>query len=91
MRTIGFHYGNDRWWERSFMFLGANTNKLGVTLDLSQPEGMALLKQLIGKADAVVENFSPRVLEQFGITWGPFSWRVAQQRCPPVGSGTDRL
>lgn len=69
IRTIGFHYGADRWWERSFMFLGANTNKLGVTLDLNRPEGMALLHQLIGRADAVVENFSPRVLEQFGLTW----------------------
>lgn len=69
MRTIGFHYGADRWWERSFMFLGANTNKLGVTLDVTSPEGMALLKRLIGTADALVENFSPRVCEQFGLNW----------------------
>jgi crotonobetainyl-CoA:carnitine CoA-transferase CaiB-like acyl-CoA transferase len=69
MRTIGFHFGAERWWERSYMFLGANTNKLGLTLDLNHPEGLALLERLVKRSDAVVENFSPRVLEQFGITW----------------------
>jgi crotonobetainyl-CoA:carnitine CoA-transferase CaiB-like acyl-CoA transferase len=47
----------------------ANSNKLGVTLDLARPKGLALLEQLIARCDVVVENFTPRVLEQFGLGW----------------------
>jgi len=88
MRTIGFHFGADRWWERSYMFLGANTNKLGLTLDLNHPEGRALLERLVERSDAVVENFSPRVLEQFGITWERIRGinpRVVFMRMPAFG------
>jgi crotonobetainyl-CoA:carnitine CoA-transferase CaiB-like acyl-CoA transferase len=44
-----------------------NTNKRSVTLDLASQDGIGLLKQLVGQADAVVENFSPRVMDQFGL------------------------
>ena len=57
------------WWECSFIFLSANSNKRGMTLDLSQPKGMAVLDKLIAGADALVENFSPRVMDAFGISW----------------------
>jgi len=57
------------WWEASPHFLHANSNKLGITLDLSQPKGLALLERLIARCDAVVENFTPRVLEGFGLGW----------------------
>ena len=42
-------------------------NKKSVTLDLRQPEGKALLLQLIEQADAVVENFRPGTLEKWGL------------------------
>ena len=61
------HY--ERWWEASPHFLHANTNKQDVTLDLSKPEGLALLEKLVAASDAVVENFTPRVLENFGLSW----------------------
>ncbi len=61
------HY--DQWWDASAHFLHANSNKLGVTLDLSSERGLALLEQLIEKCDAIVENFTPRVLDNFGLTW----------------------
>lgn len=71
MRMIGgmhaAHY--DRWWEASPHFLHANANKLGVTLDLEQPDGIALLERLVEWCDAVVENFTPRVFDNFGLTW----------------------
>ena len=57
------------WWEASPHFLHANSNKLGITLDLSKPRGLALLERLVVRCDAVVENFTPRVLEQFGLDW----------------------
>ena len=67
------------WWERSAMFLATNTNKKGLTLDLSSVRGRELFYQLVEKADIVVENFSPRVFENFGITWEVLS------DCQPAG------
>jgi crotonobetainyl-CoA:carnitine CoA-transferase CaiB-like acyl-CoA transferase len=57
------------WWESSSGFHNTNANKRGITLDLNQQKGRDLLFQLIKHCDAVVENFSPRVLDHFGITW----------------------
>jgi crotonobetainyl-CoA:carnitine CoA-transferase CaiB-like acyl-CoA transferase len=59
----------DRWWEWSAMFHGINAGKRGITLDLSRPRGLALVKALIAKADALVENFSPRVLDNLGLRY----------------------
>ena len=61
------HY--PEWWEAGAHFLHVNTNKLDVTLDLTKPEGLALVEKLVAECDAVVENFTPRVLENFGLTW----------------------
>jgi crotonobetainyl-CoA:carnitine CoA-transferase CaiB-like acyl-CoA transferase len=57
------------WWEASPHFMHANSNKLGITLDLSKPQGLVLVEKLIARCDAVVENFTPRVLDQFGLGW----------------------
>jgi crotonobetainyl-CoA:carnitine CoA-transferase CaiB-like acyl-CoA transferase len=57
----------DDWWEYGWVFHAMNTNKRSVTLDLQSDDGLRLVKQLISEADAVVENFSPRVMEQFGL------------------------
>jgi crotonobetainyl-CoA:carnitine CoA-transferase CaiB-like acyl-CoA transferase len=59
----------DQWWEWGPVFHGANAGKRSVTLDLTSADGLALAKRLIAGADAVVENFTPRVLENFGLTW----------------------
>ena len=57
-----------RWWEASPHFLYANSNKLGITLDLTTTEGMEILERLVGWCDAVVENFTPRVFDNFGLS-----------------------
>ena len=57
----------EQWWEYGWLFQGVNTNKRSVTLDLQSPEGVRLFLALIEGADAVIENFSPRVLDQFGL------------------------
>jgi crotonobetainyl-CoA:carnitine CoA-transferase CaiB-like acyl-CoA transferase len=59
----------DRWWEWGPVFNGANAGKRGITLDMTRPEGLALAKRLVAGADAVVENFSPRVMDGFGLDW----------------------
>ncbi len=70
MRATGATTGMDGpWWERSTHYLCSNTNKRSLTLDLGSDDGLALLRRLIAESDAVLENFSPRVLGNFGLDW----------------------
>jgi crotonobetainyl-CoA:carnitine CoA-transferase CaiB-like acyl-CoA transferase len=59
----------DQWWEWGPIFHGANVGKRGVTLDLTRPEGVEILERLAETADVLVENYTPRVMEQFGLGW----------------------
>lgn len=71
MRMLGgmFAHANPRWYEMSGIYLAANNNKLGLTLDLNQEEGLELARSLIAECDIFVENFSPRVVEKFNLDW----------------------
>jgi crotonobetainyl-CoA:carnitine CoA-transferase CaiB-like acyl-CoA transferase len=60
---------NDTMWEYNPINHGCNSSKRGVTLRLDSDEGLALVKRLVEKADIVAENFSARVLENFGLGW----------------------
>ena len=60
---------NEEIWEWSPVFHGANPGKRGITLKLDSEEGMALLRRMIEGADVLIENFSARVLENFGLGW----------------------
>jgi formyl-CoA transferase len=63
--TLGGQDGSD--------YQYTHRNKRSVTLDLKQPEGIALLKQLISTADVVVENFRPDVKFRLGIDYATLS------------------
>jgi crotonobetainyl-CoA:carnitine CoA-transferase CaiB-like acyl-CoA transferase len=56
------------WWETGPTFHAANTGKRSITLDLSRPEGIELFLGLAAQSDLVLENYSPRVLENFGLS-----------------------
>ncbi|MDH3704599.1 MAG: CoA transferase, partial [Acidimicrobiia bacterium] len=56
-------------WEWSPVYHGANAGKRVINLDLSREQGRAVLERLIAGADVVIENFSPRVTEGWGLTW----------------------
>lgn len=47
-----------------------NRSKRDVTLDLTNPEGATILKKLVAKADAVIENYSSEVLVKLGLDYG---------------------
>jgi formyl-CoA transferase len=51
----------------SAYYLSINRNKLGMTLDLKQPEGRAVALGLAEQADVLVENFRVGVLEEMGL------------------------
>ena len=57
----------DQWWERSPIFSGLNTNKKSVTLDIRRERGVELLRSLVKTCDVIVENYTPRVLDQIGL------------------------
>lgn len=46
-----------------------NNDVLSVTLDLKNPHGVELAKALVGRADVVIENFAPGVLERLGLDY----------------------
>ena len=56
-------------YEKSALFHASNLGKRGITLDLGHPDGLALAKRLIERADVVTENFTPQVMEHFGLDW----------------------
>lgn len=55
--------------EHSGMFATFNRNKRGVTLNVQHPDGMALLHDLLRVSDVVIENFSARVFESWGLSY----------------------
>ncbi len=63
----GVRFSEPNWWEQSGIFSGLNTNKQSVTLDLTTARGRELLRDLLATCDVVVENYTPRVLEQIGL------------------------
>ncbi|MFC1926295.1 CaiB/BaiF CoA transferase family protein [Chloroflexota bacterium] len=50
-------------------FENYNRNKLSVTLDLGNEEARQIAKRLVGVADVVVENFPPRVMKKWGLSY----------------------
>jgi crotonobetainyl-CoA:carnitine CoA-transferase CaiB-like acyl-CoA transferase len=63
----GIPVTEEQWWEKSPIFSGLNTNKKGLTLDLQSAAGRDVLNRLIATCDVIVENFTPRVLDQIGL------------------------
>lgn len=53
--------------QESLYFANINRNKKGVTLNLKAPEGKAIFKELVKKADIVVENYRPGVMDKLGL------------------------
>jgi crotonobetainyl-CoA:carnitine CoA-transferase CaiB-like acyl-CoA transferase len=93
-RPDGMRFGSARppgtksWWEWGPTFHAANAGKRSVTLDLTRAAGLDLLRRLVEISDVLVENFSPRVVEQFGCTWDVLhAWnpRLVMVRMPAFG------
>ena len=60
---------SDQWWEWGPVFLCSNNNKRGISVELSTEAGRAIALELIAASDLVIENFSPRVMGNFGLDW----------------------
>ncbi len=60
---------DDFWWEWSPQFNWVNRNKHGITLNLTDPRGSDVIRHMIREADILVENYTPRVMGNFGLSY----------------------
>ncbi len=54
-------------WNTSHYFNSVNRNKRGLALDLTKARGKEMLLRLVEDADLLLENFTPRVMDNFGL------------------------
>ena len=59
--------------QHNYSWLLEARNKRSLALDLSKPEGQAVLHRLVAEADVFITNFPPAVRERLGLTFA--SWR----------------
>ena len=75
------HYEHAEIGGESAAFLSLNRNKRGIALDFTNPVALEVARELIAKADVVVENFSASVMQKFGLDYpsvGPeHAWLAA--------------
>ena len=53
----------------SAYFLSVNRNKMSITLNLKEPEGIRVLMDLAAKCDIFIQNFKPGVMERLGADY----------------------
>ena len=51
----------------SHYFLGINRNKKSLVVDLQHPAGAEILRRLVARADILVENYRPGVMDRLGL------------------------
>ncbi len=66
-RVVGKPDNEDGWWNRSPQFRFTNRNKRGLALNLKDPEGQRVIRELARHCDVVVENFRRGVLDRAGL------------------------
>jgi crotonobetainyl-CoA:carnitine CoA-transferase CaiB-like acyl-CoA transferase len=74
-RTLGPPWYSE---SESAVHVAFNRNKRSICLDIKNPEGLKVVRQLIEEADVVVESFRPGVLERLGLGYDAVSARNAR-------------
>jgi crotonobetainyl-CoA:carnitine CoA-transferase CaiB-like acyl-CoA transferase len=77
-----------RWYEWGPVFHALNTGKRSVGIDPGSEGGRQVLRRMVGWADVVIENFTPRVMTQIGLDWDDvhrLDPRVIVVRMPAFG------
>jgi crotonobetainyl-CoA:carnitine CoA-transferase CaiB-like acyl-CoA transferase len=63
------HYEHADLAGESAAFVSLNRNKRSIALDLTRPEACAVARELMARADVVVENFSAGVMKKYGLDY----------------------
>jgi benzylsuccinate CoA-transferase BbsF subunit len=61
------HYGQHKDIDAAPRFIECNLGVRSLSVNLKHPTGQRLIKELAGKADAILQNFRPRVLDKLGL------------------------
>jgi benzylsuccinate CoA-transferase BbsF subunit len=69
LRLIHFTKDNPFGLDGAPMFVLMNPNKRSVSINMSKPEGVALVRRLVDWADVVSENFSPKAMSKWGLDY----------------------
>lgn len=69
LRLLHFRPGDPHGLNGGAMFVLMNPNKLSVAVNLTKPEGVAVVERLVRWADVVSENFSPHAMAKWGLTY----------------------
>ncbi|MFN4015102.1 MAG: CaiB/BaiF CoA transferase family protein [Reyranella sp.] len=72
-RVVGKIDDGEGWWNRSPQFRFTNRNKRGLALNLKDPEGQRVIRELAAHCDVVVENFRRGVLDRAGLGYKDLS------------------
>jgi crotonobetainyl-CoA:carnitine CoA-transferase CaiB-like acyl-CoA transferase len=81
--------GDNRWFESSAVHSAVNRNKRDVVVDLRAADGRALFLELARSADAVLCNFTAKVLPELGLGFGDLAAvnpRIVVVRMPAFGT-----
>ena len=66
----------------SVYYTNFNRSKVGITLNLKEPEGKEIFKELVKKADVVLENYRPGTMDKLGL-----GYDVLKEIKPGIVSG----
>ncbi len=69
LRLVHFTKDNPHGLDGAPMFVLMNPNKKSVTINLTKPEGIEVVKRLVDWADLVSENFSPKAMAKWGLDY----------------------
>jgi len=68
-RNIGPFYNDDPHPEKSLFWFAFNASKRGITLNLNSEDGKQIFRELVKKADVVLESFEPGYLDKLGLSY----------------------
>jgi crotonobetainyl-CoA:carnitine CoA-transferase CaiB-like acyl-CoA transferase len=71
---------------RSAYYIQQNRGKKSLCLDVRKPEGHAIVEELIGKVDVLVENYAPGVIKRMGFDYDAvraLNPSITMARCRP--------
>ena len=72
-RSMGPFYHDIKEPEKSLYWMGLNTNKRGITLNLESAKGKEIFKKLCEKADIIFESFDPGYMDSLGLGYAALS------------------
>ena len=87
-RRLGPFYHNVPDPEKSLLWLAYNGGKRGITLDIETADGQEIFRQLVEKADFVLESFPPGYLDDLGLGYANLSQinpRIIMTSITPYG------